>query len=107
MGDQQYVVCFVTASSVDEAQRISKSLLIAKMAACVNLVKDCSSFFWWDKKIDNAKEVLMIIKTKFSLLEALTDKVKEEHSSDVPEIIALPIIGGNEQYLVWINSSLQ
>ena len=65
------------------------------------------SFFWWQGKLDSARESLLVIKTKTSLLPELVDLVKGVHSYDVPEIVALPIIGGNEDYLEWLDSEVQ
>jgi len=80
-------------------------LIKQKLAACVNLINPVNSLFWWQKKVDCAKEVLLIIKTKKGLFKRLEKLVKSLHSYDVPEIIALPIIAGNKQYLNWIDDS--
>ena len=74
--------------------------------ACVNIVPKVSSHFWWEDKLDSAEECLLIVKTKSSLLPEIIALVKGVHSYDVPEIIALPIIGGNQDYLHWIEESL-
>lgn len=100
-----HIVVFVTASSKEEAQKISLGLLDDKLVACVNIIDGISSLFWWQGKIDNAKEVLLVIKTRRALLNRLMDKVKSLHSYEVPEIIALPIVAGNKKYLDWIDES--
>ncbi|MCU0665568.1 MAG: divalent-cation tolerance protein CutA [Candidatus Omnitrophica bacterium] len=102
-----YIVVLVTASSKEEAVKISNGLLENKLAACVNILQGVSSFFWWEKKIDQANECLMIIKSKKSLLNKIIKKVKSLHSYQVPEIIALPIIGGIKSYLKWIDESVR
>jgi periplasmic divalent cation tolerance protein len=78
-----------------------------KLAACVNIIDNIKSIFWWQGKIDKAKEVLLIIKTKKKLIDKLIKKVKSLHSYAVPEIIALPIIAGNKKYLEWIDESVR
>lgn len=98
-----YIVIFVTASNPKEAERIARQLLKDKLAACVNILENARSFFWWQGKIDKAEEALLIIKTKRSLMSRLIKKVRSLHSYDVPEIIALPIISGNKKYLDWID----
>lgn len=103
--ENNYVVFFVTASSRQEAEKISLGLLEAKLAACVNIIKDVHSFFWWKGKIDRAKEALLVVKTRKALAAKLIKKVRTLHSYDVPEIIALPIIDGNKEYLDWLNDS--
>lgn len=100
-----HIVVFITCANIDEAKKITYSLVSEKLVACVNIVKDVTSVFWWQGKIDNAKEILLIVKTKKSLFIKLTKKVKSLHSYKVPEIIAIPIISGNADYLKWIDDS--
>jgi len=101
-----HIVLFITTASIEEAQRIASVLLNKRKAACVNIVPKVSSFFWWQEKLDSAQESLLIIKTKASELNEIVNLVKEHHSYDIPEIIALPIIGGNQDYLEWIGRSV-
>ena len=104
--ESKNIVILITAADTGEAQRISGVLLEEKKAACVNVISGVNSLFWWDGKLDSAQESLLVVKTKTSLLPEVINLVKGEHSYDVPEIIALPIIGGNPDYLEWIDSSL-
>jgi len=105
MKEPEYIVVFITAESSDEARHISRILLEAKKAACVNIVPGAQSFFWWKGRIDEAGESLLIIKSKASLLPEIVRLVQKNHSNTVPEIIAMPIIGGNEDYLNWIDQA--
>ena len=73
---------------------------------CVNIVSRVDSLFWWQGELDSAQESLLIVKTKASVLNQIVNLVKEHHSYDVPEIIALPIISGNQDYLEWIGDSV-
>ena len=100
------IVVFVTAGTEQEARRIGELLLDRRKAACVSIVPGVDSLFWWQGKLDSAQESLLIIKTKASLLPDVVSLVKGIHSYEVPEIIAMPIIGGNEDYLKWINSEV-
>jgi periplasmic divalent cation tolerance protein len=102
-----HVVLLVTAGDSEEAHKIANALLGRKQAACVNIVPQVNSLFWWQGKLDSAQENLLIIKTRASLLDPATKTVKEIHSYEVPEIIALPVIGGNPDYLEWIDSELK
>lgn len=102
MGKTGYVAILVTASGKEEAQKIGRVLLEKRLAACVNLVSGIESKFWWQGKIDSAEEVLLIIKARASAVAAIVKLVRENHSYTVPEIIALPIVGGNPDYLEWI-----
>ena len=101
-----YIVVFVTVKDKDEAEKIAAHLVKNKLAACVNIVPGVSSVFWWENKIDQASEVLLIVKTKKALFKKLAAAVKKTHSYSVPEIIALPIIDGNKDYLNWIRESV-
>lgn len=101
-----YIVVFVTASSMEEAEKISSNLIESKLAACVNMIDGVKSLFFWKDKVDTAREVILVIKTKKSKLPAVIKLVKSIHSYELPEIIALPVIGGEKKYLSWIDESL-
>lgn len=96
------IVVLITTSDEVEAAKLAKALVQAKLAGCVNIIKDIRSIYSWKGKIEDEKEVLMVAKTQKSLLDPLMEKVKELHSYTVPEIIALPIIQGSEDYLRWL-----
>ena len=101
-----HVVIFITTDTDREAQKIAEILLSQKKAACVNIVPKLDSHFWWEGKIDSARESLLIVKTKASLVDEVINLVKENHSYTVPEVIALPIIGGNPDYLKWLDEEV-
>lgn len=97
------IVVFITAPNEYEAARIAKTLVEARLAGCANIIKDIRSIYNWHGKIEDEKEILMVIKTQKKLFNLLMEKVKELHSYTVPEIIALPIITGSKDYLKWLN----
>ena len=101
-----HIVIFITTATVDEAHKISRALLEQRKVACVNIVPEVSSSFWWQDKLDSARESLLIAKTRTSELNNVVKLVKELHSYATPEIIAIPIIGGNEEYLNWIDKEV-
>ncbi|MEW6087124.1 MAG: divalent-cation tolerance protein CutA [bacterium] len=101
-----YTIIFSTVSSGEEAKKITMALLEEKLAACVNIIPSVESLFWWEGKIDNAKELLLIIKTLEKNVPFVTKRIKELHSYKVPEIIAVPVTGGNNDYLRWIGESI-
>jgi periplasmic divalent cation tolerance protein len=107
MNETGKIVIFITTSSEPEAHKIADLLLTKRKAACVNIVPRVESSFWWQGKLDSAQESLLIIKTKASMLPGIVDLVKAAHSYEVPEIIAWPIIGGNEDYLKWIDDEVR
>ncbi len=101
------VVIFITCANRKEADKIGNELVAQKLVACVNIIDKVSSIFWWQKKVDSANEVLLIAKSKKSLMEKIIKQVKSLHSYEVPEVIALPIISGNKEYINWINESVR
>jgi periplasmic divalent cation tolerance protein len=96
------IVVFITASDEDEAARIARVLVEARLSGCVNIIKNIRSIYSWQGKIEDEKEVLMVAKTQKPLFDSLIKRVKELHSYTVPEIIALPITQGSEDYLKWL-----
>ena len=107
MKEANKVVVLITTATEEEAHKIAELLVNQRKAACVNIVSRVNSLFWWQGKLDSAQESLLIIKTKASLLPEIVEIVKRVHSYEVPEIIALPIISGNEDYLRWIDSEVE
>ena len=101
------VVVLITTSSEEEAHKIAELLVNRRKAACVNIVPGVDSLFWWNEKLDSAHESLMLVKTRAALLPEIVNLVKGVHSYTVPEIIALPIIGGNQDYLEWIDKEVR
>ncbi|MCX5704581.1 MAG: divalent-cation tolerance protein CutA [Candidatus Omnitrophica bacterium] len=102
-----HIVILITASKKKEAKKIAAKLLKEKLVACVNIVDKVESFFWWQGKIDNASESLMVIKSTKAKFRKIVKTVLSVHSYTVPEIIALPIIAGHKPYLDWIDESLR
>ena len=107
MAKKGFRVVLITCGSREEAEKISKILVEEKLAACVNILSGVKSYFWWKGKVDEADEYLLIIKTSVEKIEKLFRKVKELHSYSVPEIISLPILEGNTEYLKWIEESIK
>ncbi len=103
MKQQNFIVVFISAKDTDEAQKIAKALVKRRQAACVNIVPEVNSHFWWKDKLASTQESLLIVKTKESLLPEVIKSVKKIHSYNLPEIIALPIVGGSPDYLDWLD----
>ena len=99
----KHIIVLVTGGSLENAQKIANKLLTEKKAACVNIVPQVDSHFWWHGKIESAGEQLLIIKTRSALLDDVEKIVKSIHPYTVPEIIALPIVGGNKDFLNWVD----
>ncbi len=101
-----HIVIFITAKDKDEARMIATKLVEQKLAACVNIIDGVESVFWWEGKVGQAQEALLIAKSKKSLFKEILKTVKKVHSYTVPEVIALPIVKGSSDYLNWINDSI-
>jgi periplasmic divalent cation tolerance protein len=102
-----HIVVFVTVGNREEASRLGRALVEERLAACVNLIPAIASTYWWRGQIEQADEVLLVVKTRQDLLDLLTARVRVLHSYTVPEVIALPIIRGNPDYLAWIDESVR
>lgn len=99
------IVVYVTVPNKEEGKKLAQSIIKEKLAGCVNRVPGIESIYWWNDKIETDAEELLIIKTRQSLLEALTAHVKANHPYEVPEVISLPISGGNHDYLKWLKEN--
>jgi periplasmic divalent cation tolerance protein len=93
---------YITTGGPEEARVIAKELVSERLAACANIFENMRSLYWWGGEIQEDKEVVLIAKTKESLVPRLIEKVKSLHSYDCPCIVSLPIIDGNKPFLDWI-----
>ncbi len=107
MNETERLVVFITVSGEEEGRKIARLLVGARKAACVNILPGVDSVFWWKGKIDSEQESLLVVKTRAALFHEVVDLVKSAHSYEVPEIIALPIVAGNEDYLEWLDQECQ
>ncbi|MEW6041964.1 MAG: divalent-cation tolerance protein CutA [Elusimicrobiota bacterium] len=103
----KHIVIFITCANKSEANKVSEHLINRKLVACGNIITKISSVYWWQGKVEKAKEVLLITKSTQKILKKIIKEVKKKHSYSVPEIIAIPIIGGNPDYLKWIEDSVR
>jgi periplasmic divalent cation tolerance protein len=100
------IVVLVTCGSIDEAQRIGRTLVDRKLVACANILRaPVQSIYWWKNKIELAEEVLLLLKSSRSRFAAVESAIRKLHSYDLPEIIALPITAGSRGYLDWVSRS--
>ena len=101
------IVIFSTAANIEEAEKITQALLEARKVACVNIIPEVLSRYWWQGKITKDREVLLIAKTNAAALPEVIRIIKENHSYETPEVIALPITGASPDYLAWLESELK
>jgi periplasmic divalent cation tolerance protein len=99
-------IVFITTPR-DEANKLARTLVEMRLAACVNLTPRIESYFWWDDAVQHDEEALLIVKTTEAKLDDLMTYVAENHSYDLPEVIALPLSEGLPEYLAWIEKETQ
>lgn len=102
-----YIIVIVTTPSKEEGLKIVHRLLEDRLIACANILGPVSSLFWWQDKIDEATEFLIFMKSREELFQRLSERVKQLHSYQVPEIISLPILAGSAPYLNWLDACLK
>lgn len=95
---------YITAASADQARSIGRTLVEERLAACVNILENMSSFFWWGGKIDQAQEAVLIAKTRDDLVPELIARVKSLHSYTVPCVVAFRVTAGNPDFLEFLAS---
>jgi len=103
---QEFIVVYVTVGSAGEGERLARTLVEERLAACVNRIKSIQSVYRWQGKVEASAEELLIIKTKKELFRRLEKRVRALHSYTVPEIIALPVIAGSTPYLRWLKEQV-
>jgi len=102
-----FYLVLTTVRSRAEAKRIAGRIVGEKLAACANVLPSADSTFWWRGRIERASEALLLAKTSSEKLNRLMARVKELHSYEVPEVIALPIGRGLPEYMKWLKGSLR
>jgi periplasmic divalent cation tolerance protein len=100
------LVVLMTAGSQEEADRIAHTLVAELLAACVNVVPGITSVYRWQGEVQRDQEWLLVAKSREEVLNDLVRRVQALHSYDVPEIIALPLVGGSQPYLRWIDGEV-
>ncbi len=104
MNDKRVVL--TTAGSAEEANKIADALVQRRLAACVNVVGPISSVYRWKQKVEHAQEWLLMIKTTAGMVDTLGDAIKELHSYELPECVALSVAGGSQSYLEWVGENV-
>ncbi|GJL84939.1 MAG: divalent-cation tolerance protein CutA [Micavibrio sp.] len=97
------ITIYTTCSNKEEAQKISKALVEARLVACANIMSPHEAVYWWEGKVEQSEEVAVIFKTREELFEAAKDKICELHSYDCPCVVAWPVTNGHASYLEWVS----
>jgi periplasmic divalent cation tolerance protein len=93
---------YATAADAAEAERIGRAVVSERLAACANVLPAMRSVYWWQGKLEEGSEAVLILKTTHERLDALVARVKALHSHDCPCIEALEVAGGNPEFLAWV-----
>ena len=101
------IVILSTCATEEEAERLARVLLDARLAACINVIPRMRSFYRWKGAIESADECLLLIKSSRPLFEPLKAALEKLHSYEVPEVIALAVVEGAESYLSWMATNLR
>ncbi len=94
---------YITASSRDEALMLARRLVEERLVACANVLDGATSLYWWEGKVQEEREAVLIAKTRAPLVEAVVARVKELHSYSCPCVVAVPIADGNPAFLAWVD----
>ncbi|MEM3647815.1 MAG: divalent-cation tolerance protein CutA [Thermoproteota archaeon] len=103
----KYIQVLTTTGGREEAEKIARILLERRLAGCVQVLGPVSSLYWWKGRFEEAEEWLCIIKSREDLYEELEKTIRENHSYEVPEIIAMQIVSGSRSYLEWMSMELK
>ncbi|WP_031385453.1 divalent-cation tolerance protein CutA [Desulfonatronum thiodismutans] len=98
----QPIMVYMTAESMDQAKTIAHELISNRLAACVNILDHMQTLYWWEGKVEEGGEVVVLAKTRAELLPALAERVQVVHSYDCPCIVSWPITDGHQPFLDWI-----
>jgi periplasmic divalent cation tolerance protein len=99
------VAVWITINSLEAAQILARKIVTARLAACVNIIPQVQSVYMWEGDLQQDSEVMLMAKTRQDLVPQLTTFVKENHPYQVPEVIAAPLLGGNEAYFRFVREN--
>ncbi|GBC04474.1 hypothetical protein RclHR1_00570030 [Rhizophagus clarus] len=100
-------IVFVTCPNEEVAQKLSRGLLQEKLVACVNIIPKVTSLYWWEGKIEESTEQLLMMKTLEKHVNEITNYVNKNHGYTIPEVLSVKVDAGNESYLKWIKDSVK
>jgi len=100
------IIVLTTIGTAEAARKLAQQIVETKLAACANIIPQIESWYWWEGKVEQGNELLLLLKTTSDRYAQLERHIKQNHPYDLPEIVILPIEGGNADYLNWIRDSL-
>jgi len=101
-----YSMVYITTSGKEESKKIARVLLEEKLVACANIISNMESIYWWEGKLEEDVESILLVKTRSQLVDKVIDKVREIHSYQTPCALEIQIKKGSQDYLDWLDNSL-
>jgi periplasmic divalent cation tolerance protein len=99
-------IVLTTAGTRDEAAKIARELVDRRLAACVNVTGPIQSVYRWKGAVESAEEWLLLVKTTGEAIDQVQATIKELHSYELPECVVLPVEGGSQEYLAWLEENV-
>ena len=104
---EKYIQVITTTDNKEDSEKISDILLNRRLAGCIQIIGPITSAYWWKDRIEKASEWLCIIKSMKNLFEDINQSIREIHPYETPEILAVPIVNGDKDYLKWLEDTLK
>lgn len=102
MSDVEVRICFMTTPDAEVAERLVRTLVDERLAACGNILPQVRSIYHWEGRVETATEAVVMLKTTAAAVASLVERVRELHPYDVPEVLTVAVDGGLESYLDWV-----
>ena len=100
------IVVLSTCDSEEQAERVARALVEQRLAACVNILPGVRSIYRWKGQVEDASEWLLVMKSRRGLMDQLRAAISKIHTYEIPELLALPVVEGAENYLAWLDREL-
>jgi len=104
---KEYIQIITTTDTKESAEKIANALVQNRLAACVQIIGPMTSVYWWEKKVEKATEWSCIVKTRKDLYKTVESTIRLNHTYEIPEILAVPVIEGSESYISWLDKELR
>lgn len=103
----EYIQVVTTTDSRDQARTIAQAVVGSRTAACAQVLGPITSLYWWEGRMEESEEYLLVMKTRADSYQALEETIRANHTYDVPEILALPVQTGGADYMAWIRDQVR
>ncbi len=104
---KKYIQIITTTNSKENAEKIANALVTNRLAACVQIISPVTSVYWWKEKVERTAEWLCIAKTRRDMYKAVEQSIRSNHTYEIPEILAIPVVEGSESYFSWLDKEIK